>query len=262
MGRVAGAMKDRQGDIEDQRRGARYVPPAEWRTIPVAMLLQNVSAFSFESGRGLVVTEATASSTKLPFTEAYAAGDVTILRSPRVAVVGARKVTPKGAERARKLARELSAAGVVVVSGLAEGVDTHAHAGAIESGGRTVAVIGTPLEKAYPAGNARLQELIYREHLLISPFAPGSRTFAGSFPQRNKLMATMTDATVIIEASDTSGTLHQAAECQRLGRLLFIARSAVDDPRVSWPSRFIGHPLTRVLDNTEALLRDISPGAF
>jgi len=141
-----------------------------------------------------------------------------------------------------------------VVSGLARGIDTHAIAAALEAGGRVIAVIGTPLDKAYPAENARLQERIYREHLLISPFAPGARIHRGNFPARNRLMAALSDATVIIEARDTSGTRHQAAECVRLRRWLFIARSIVDDSRLKWPTGFLGKPRVRVLTSSADVL--------
>jgi len=189
----------------------------------------------------------------------FYAGELSLLQEPCVAIIGTRKVTEAGAKRTNRLARELVQAGVVVVSGLAAGVDAAAHSSAIDAGGRTIAVIGTPLEKAYPAENARLQETIYRDHLLVSQFAPGTRTFRASFPQRNKLMATATDASVVMEASDTSGTLHQAAECTRLGRWLFIAKSVVDDPSVEWPKKFLKYEtcvsLTDVSDITSRILK-------
>ncbi len=140
------------------------------------------------------------------------------------------------------------------MSGLARGVDTEALTSALESGGRTIAVIGTPLEKAFPAENGPLQERIYREQLLLSPFARGVEVQKYFFPIRNRVMAAISDATVIVEASDTSGTLHQAAECQRLGRWLFIARSVAEDTRLTWPSRFLGHAKTAVLTRTDQLL--------
>ena len=189
----------------------------------------------------------------------FYAGDLSLLQQPCVAIVGTRDVSEAGAKRTRRLARELVEAGVVVVSGLAYGVDTVAHTTAIEAGGHTIAVIGTPLDKASPAENKHLQEEIYREHLLISQFADGSRVFPSNFPQRNKLMATVTDATVVMEASDTSGTLHQAAECTRLGRWLFIAKSVVDDPSLEWPRKFLKYetcvPLTDLTDITNRVLK-------
>jgi len=184
-------------------------------------------------------------------------GDLDLLQDPAVSIVGTREVSPEGRRRAEKLARELARAGVVVVSGLARGVDTAAHKAAIEARGRTVAVIGTPIDKAYPAENSALQEQIFREHLLISPFPIGGKVFKSNFPKRNRVMAAVSDATVIVEASDTSGTLHQAAECQRLGRWLFVMKSVAEDSALSWPSKFLGHPKTRVLTSTADLLEQL-----
>lgn len=183
----------------------------------------------------------------------WLAGDVSLVKLPCVAVVGARRVSREGAARARRLAKELAGAGVVVVSGLAKGVDTEALTAAMEAGGRTIGVIGTPIEKAYPAENKRLQEKMYSEHLLISQFAPGRPVYQSNFPERNKLMAAISDATVIVEASDTSGSLHQAAECVRLERWLFIAKSLMDNPSLRWPKDFIGYPNTRILAQTSEL---------
>ncbi len=184
----------------------------------------------------------------------FLAGDSTLLRRPCVAIVGTRQVSREGAARARRLAREVVGNGVVVMSGLAKGVDTEALTEALEQGGRVVAVIGTPLDKAYPAENSQLQERIYREHLLVSPFEEGSVVQKRFFPHRNKVMAALSDATVIIEATDTSGTLHQAVECTRLGRWLFVAKSLRDDPKVTWPRSFEKYAKMRWLSETEDLL--------
>lgn len=187
----------------------------------------------------------------------YCAGDLGLLSQRTVSVVGTREISDDGRRRTSRLARELAAAGVVVMSGLAKGVDTAAHTSAIASDGRTVAVIGTPLQKAYPIENADLQAEIAKEHLLISPFAEGEPVFKGNFPKRNRVMALLSDATVIVEASDTSGTLHQAAECIRQGRWLFILKSVIDDPSVSWPERFLKEPRTVVLERSEDVLSRI-----
>jgi DNA processing protein len=187
----------------------------------------------------------------------YYAGDASLLDLPSVAIVGAREVSAEGKSRAYKLARELVARGIVIVSGLAKGVDTAAHYGAIQNGGRTIAVIGTPLTKSYPAENKLLQEEIYREHLLISPFAPTDSVFKGNFPKRNRVMALLSDATVIAEASDTSGSLHQAAECLRSDRWLFIMKSVAENPELSWPANFIGKEKVAVLSQTEEIIAAI-----
>jgi len=187
----------------------------------------------------------------------FYAGDLSLLKRPSVAIVGTRQVTDAGARRTKRLARELVEAGIVIVSGLAAGVDSIAHQTAIEYGGKTIAVIGTPLTKSYPPENASLQETIYRDHLLISQFAPGSKTFKSSFPERNRLMAAATDATAVMEASDTSGTLHQAAECTRLGRWLFIAKSVADDPALKWPKKFLQYDTCVALENVTDILERI-----
>jgi len=186
----------------------------------------------------------------------YYAGNIDLVKKKCVAIVGSRKVSPEGSARARRLARELAAAGVVVVSGLAEGVDTHALRAAMEAGGSTIAVIGTPLDRVYPRENGGVQEEIYRNHLLVSPFPAGAPVARWNFPHRNKVMAAISDATVIVEASDTSGSLHQAAECQsaRLNRWLFIARSVVDNPNLTWPKRFLGKGRVKVLERIEDIL--------
>jgi DNA processing protein len=184
----------------------------------------------------------------------FLAGDAQLLRQVSVAIVGTRQVSLEGAARARRLATELVASGVVVMSGLAKGVDTEALRAAIEHSGRVIAVIGTPLDKAYPDENKRLQEAIYRHHLLVSPFRDGSVVHKSFFPHRNKVMAALSDATAIVEATDKSGALHQAAECARLGRWLFVAKSLRDDPQVTWPRSFEKYEKMRWLSDTEDLL--------
>jgi DNA processing protein len=137
-------------------------------------------------------------------------------------------------------------------------VDTAALTAAIDAGGRVIAVIGTPLEQAHPVANAALQQEIARRHLLVSQFPAGAPVHKGNFPERNKLMAAISDATVIIEAGDTSGTLHQAAECVRLGRRLFITRSTMEDPSVHWPQKFKPYPNVATMSSVEDVLAGLS----
>lgn len=191
----------------------------------------------------------------------YCAGDRRLLGDHVVSIVGTREISDEGIRRATRLSRELATAGVVVMSGLAKGVDTVAHKAAISAGGRTAAVIGTPLSRAYPAENADLQMEIYTHHLLLSPFAEGEEVFRSNFPKRNRVMALLSDATVIIEASDTSGTLHQAAECQKSDRWLFILKSVVEDKRLTWPGKFLDHKKTMVLESTEDILKALAADA-
>lgn len=186
----------------------------------------------------------------------WTAGDVSLLEHhPRVAVVGTRHPSEEGRRRARKLVRVLVTHGAYVVSGLAEGIDTIAHHEAIERGGRTIAVLGTPLDTVFPKSNTTLQALIAREHLLVSEFSPGSAVSRGNFPRRNRTMALIADASVIIEAGEGSGTLSQGWEALRLGRPLFLLKSLVDSD-LAWPKEMLNYGasiLTRADDLLEVL---------
>lgn len=184
----------------------------------------------------------------------YAAGDLSLLQLPAVAIVGSRGASPAGQQRAVQLAKALVRDSVVVMSGLALGIDQAAHRATLEAGGKAIGVIGTPLDRAYPRENGDLQELLWRSHLLLSPFPIGTRTFPSHFPERNRVMARLSRATVIIEAGETSGTLHQAVECVSIQRPLFISKSVVDDPKLKWPARFINEPHTYVLESSSDVL--------
>ncbi|MEM9212006.1 MAG: DNA-processing protein DprA [Pseudomonadota bacterium] len=161
-----------------------------------------------------------------------------------LAVVGSRKPSAEGAQRAARLAKELVARNFAVVSGLATGIDTAAHTAALEAGGRTIAVIGTPLGENYPKENADLQARIARDHLLVSqvpvlryatqPF----QTKKYYFPERNATMSALTEGTIIVEAGETSGTLTQARAALYQGRKLFILDNCFHNPDITWPARF------------------------
>jgi DNA processing protein len=184
----------------------------------------------------------------------FAAGDADLVRGgTRVSVIGARRPSPEGLRRARKLAAELARAGVIVVSGLAEGIDTAAHQGALAAGGRTIAVLGTPLDVTYPRQNRELQQRIMTGHLALSPFAPGAAVHKGNFPLRNRVMALISDATVIVEAGDASGALSQGWEALRLGRLLFILKSITAVPHLTWPKKMLQYG-AQVLTDTRSVL--------
>jgi len=162
-----------------------------------------------------------------------------------IAVVGTRNPSEEGVKRTRRLVRSLLEDDFTIVSGLARGVDTIAHRTTIEERGRTIAVLGTPLGKVYPKENARLQDEIAKEHLLISQ-VPLKRYESVSnpvnnrhfFPSRNITMSALTDATVIVEAGETSGTLIQARAALKQGRKLFILESCFRNPNLTWPRKF------------------------
>jgi len=172
----------------------------------------------------------------------------------RISIVGARKVSEDGIRRTRKLVKLLVKDGFTIVSGLAEGVDTAAHITAIESGGNTIAVIGTPITEYYPRENRALQDLIADKYLLISqvPICRYStqdyRSNRLFFPERNVTMSAVSHATVIVEASDTSGTLTQAHAALQQGRKLFILDNCFRNPNLTWPTRFQENGAIRVAD--------------
>ena len=148
-------------------------------------------------------------------------GDVALLERPAVAVVGARSCSPYGASVARTLGRELAAAGVVVVSGLARGVDGEAHRGVVEAGGSTVAVLGCGIDRVYPAAHAELARRIRERGLLVSEYAPGVEPAPWRFPARNRIIAGLASATVIVEARERSGALITADLALEEGREVF-----------------------------------------
>ena len=145
-----------------------------------------------------------------------------------VAVVGTRKPTAHGRTAAAAVASGLVAARYTVLSGLASGVDTAAHEAALRSGGRTVAVLGTGVDRCYPPENAALQNEIASRCAIVSRLAPGSGPTRGSFPMRNAVMSGLALATVIVEASTTSGTRIQARASLAQGRPVVLLRDVLE----------------------------------
>ncbi len=158
---------------------------------------------------------------------------------PRVSVIGSRNASEKGLAEAREISEILIKNNVVIVSGLAKGIDTVGHKTAIELGGRTIAVIGTPLNQAYPKENEDLQKEIMKNHLVISQYPIGHITTPKDFVLRNRTMALISNATVIVEAGESSGTLHQGWETLRLGRPLFICKNVVENRQLEWPKKMV-----------------------
>lgn len=170
----------------------------------------------------------------------FTLGDTSLLqKGVRVSVVGSRNASESGLKRASKLSRLLVERGIIVVSGLAKGIDTAAHRAAMETGGKTIAVLGNPIDQFFPAENRELQETLMSEHLVISQFPSGYPSKRENFPQRNRVMALVSDATIIVEAQDKSGSLHQGWEAIRLGRPLYILESSVLNSALAWPAEFL-----------------------
>jgi DNA processing protein len=162
-----------------------------------------------------------------------------------VAVVGTRRATPTGLAQATSVTSDLVSSGYVVVSGLAAGVDTAAHSSALTAGGRTVAVIGTGLRHAFPKTNADLQRRLGEEHAVVSQFWPGQEPRRWTFPQRNAVMSGFSRATVVIEASHTSGARMQARLALEHGRPVFLMRSLLEH---KWARDYETRPAVYVVE--------------
>jgi DNA processing protein len=138
-----------------------------------------------------------------------------------VAIVGARSCSAYGAQVAREVARQLAAAGVVVVSGLARGIDGEAHRGALDGSGLTVAVLGCGIDRDYPRSHADLARRIAEDGLVVSEYGPGVEPASWRFPARNRIVAGLSQATVVVEARERSGALITADFALELGRDVF-----------------------------------------
>lgn len=189
----------------------------------------------------------------------YYLGAWNLVETRSIAVVGTRKPAPDALPETAALVRALVAADWTIVSGLAEGIDTQAHRTALEEGGRTIGVIGTPICDVYPRANADLQRRIAKEFLLVSQ-VPVLRYYQqiwmqnrSFFPERNITMSALTLATVIVEASDTSGTLFQARAALQQGRKLFIMDRCFRDPALKWPHDYVRQGAIRVREHAEVV---------
>ncbi|MBB5417035.1 DNA-protecting protein DprA [Paraburkholderia sp. CNPSo 3155] len=160
----------------------------------------------------------------------YIKGRLDLLHTRAVALVGSRSATPQGIEDARRFARELSAAGVTVVSGLALGIDGAAHRGGLEGVGGTVAVVGTGADLIYPAAHQALARQIAVQGAILSEWPLGTPARAANFPQRNRLIAGLVSGVVIVEAAMRSGSLITARLANEMGRDVFALPGSIYAP--------------------------------
>lgn len=194
----------------------------------------------------------------------FVAGHLTAQDARAVAVVGARKATEEGVRQATRIADHLVHAGYTVVSGLAAGIDTAAHTAALSASGRTLAVIGTGLSRAYPPENQALQHRIAQECAVVSQFWPDAPPTRRSFPMRNAVMSGIALASVVVEASETSGARTQTRLALAHGRPVFLLDTLVE--RQAWARAYANRPGTHVVrepsEITTALERLTSTGSL
>jgi len=180
-------------------------------------------------------------------------GNIDLLGSLMASVVGTRRASPEGIRRAQKLTAILVDQGFTVVSGMAAGIDAAAHIQALDLDGKTVAVMGTPVEGCYPAEHLPLKTRIAERGLIVSQFPPGSPVLRSNFPQRNILMAALSAITFVVEADADSGTRHQVKAAIQMGRRVAFLTSLVDQ-NIPWVVEALRSGAGNIVDTPETLI--------
>jgi DNA processing protein len=160
----------------------------------------------------------------------YCRGRAELLNSPALAVVGSRNATAQGASNAEQFARSFSAAGLTIVSGLAQGIDAAAHRGGLTAPGSTIAVLGTGVDVVYPQANAALAAEIAERGLLVSEYALGTKALGHNFPRRNRLISGLAQGCLVVEAALASGSLITARAAAEQGREVFALPGSIHSP--------------------------------
>jgi DNA processing protein len=163
-------------------------------------------------------------------TALFVAGNVDALREPQLAVVGSRNPTPQGRDTAFEFARYLAERGLAITSGLAQGIDTAAHRGALAAQGITLAVLGSGVDVIYPRSNLELGKAVEQQGALVSEFALGSAPRRAHFPQRNRIIAGLCLGTLVVEAARKSGSLITARSANDRGREVFAIPGSIHNP--------------------------------
>ena len=178
-------------------------------------------------------------------------GNAELLHTPSAAIVGSRHATPQAMRIAKDFGRALSEKGIPVVSGMASGIDTAAHQGALQADGGTIAVWGTGIDRIYPPSNKNLAYEIAERGLIVSEFPLDTRPFAGNFPRRNRLIAALSQLTLVVEAALESGSLITAKLAAEMGREVMAVPGSIDNPHSKGCHKLIkdGAKLVECLDD-------------
>ena len=161
----------------------------------------------------------------------YCSGNIELLKYPQIAVVGSRNCTPGGAKTAMEFARVLAESGLTITSGMAAGIDTQAHQGALSCGGTSIAVTGTGLDRIYPSSNRQLAYDIHEKGLLTAEFPLGTGPKSENFPRRNRIISGLCVATLVVEATRRSGSLITAHQAVEQGREVFAIPGSIHNPQ-------------------------------
>lgn len=189
----------------------------------------------------------------------FARGRLSLLAEPQLAVVGSRNCSAAGKESAYQFAASLAAVGLTITSGLALGIDTAAHQGALSSQGLTLAVLGSGLERCYPAANQGLyQKIVEAGGLVLSEFAPDEPPQAAHFPQRNRLLSGLSLGVLVVEAALQSGSLITARYAAEQGREVFAIPGSIRNPLVKGCHQLIRQG-AKLVDSPEQVLQELAP---
>jgi len=192
----------------------------------------------------------------------FTRGELRAQHEYAVAIVGTRKPSPYGHRVAQRLGRELAARGITVVSGLATGIDTAAHSGALEAGGQTIAVLGCGVDVVFPAENAELMHRIVQEGCVVSSFFMGMKPSRGCFPYRNRIISGLSLATVVVEAPPGSGSLITARNAAEQGREVFAVPGHIGDRNSMGPHSLIREG-AKLVETVEDILVELDlPAEF
>ena len=188
----------------------------------------------------------------------FIAGDSTALWQPQVAIVGSRNATQGGCANAEAFARALAAAGFAITSGLAEGIDTAAHAGALAAGAATLAVLGTGPDRVYPARQTELAGRITAHGALVSEFPPGTPAHEKHFPRRNRVIAGLSLGTLVVEAGARSGALITARNATEAGREVFAIPGSIHNPLARGCHQLIRQG-AKLIETAEEIISELAP---
>jgi DNA processing protein len=264
------ALLQRAGTAQAVCRDARRLPGLEqaalaWIAHPDAATLDADKAWLAQSGHRLLRCDEVDFPPQLetspqPPAALFVAGDPAVLLAPQIAIVGARSATAQGLANARDFARTLGGAGLVVTSGMADGIDGAAHAAVMEAGGQTVAVIGTGPDLVYPRKHRDLAARIVGQGAIVSEFPPGTEARPDHFPRRNRLIAGLSLGTLVVEAGMQSGSLITARLAAEAGREVFALPGSIHNPLAKGCHRLIRDG-ARLVETAAEVIEALVPAA-
>ncbi|MBL7002943.1 MAG: DNA-protecting protein DprA [Gammaproteobacteria bacterium] len=186
----------------------------------------------------------------------YLSGNADLLNSPQIALVGSRTATPTGIQTARHFSAYLAQNGLTITSGMALGIDTASHLGALDVNGNTIAVTGTGLDRIYPSKNKALAYQIFEQGLLVSEFSLGTSPSKSNFPRRNRIISGLSVGTLVIEATEKSGSLITAYQAIEQGREVFAIPGSIHNPHAKGCHKLIKNG-AKLVDQASDIIEEL-----